>query len=159
MHRRLTATAAVLIGTAAQAQMVGSAVLTGATATAAGKAGRTAASSIQHSLGRAASALGSAAAGGSQPVPIPEAAPPSAVRPALPAAAAAPPERTLTRAELETVEIGISREALLARCGAPRSRITVFEDGRLDEAFRYRTTGGEAKVRLLDGKVASIDWQ
>ncbi|HBY60004.1 MAG TPA: hypothetical protein DEH78_09290 [Solibacterales bacterium] len=142
----------------AHAQMVGTAILTGTTATGAAKSGRSAASSVRKTMGRTAGMLGAAASIGEY-VPRPVEPPPSVAVTVAPKPQVARLAAKLTKSELETVEIGITREALLARYGAPRSRVTVFEEGKLDESFRYSTTGGDARVRLIDGKVAAIEWQ
>jgi hypothetical protein len=87
------------------------------------------------------------------PVPAAPAQPESA-----PAAQPAPPA-AMSREALLAVAPGMSRQDLL-RLGAPSSRISMYQDGRLVEVYRYmehNTTIGV--VRLSDGAVARVEVQ
>jgi len=70
-----------------------------------------------------------------------------------------PPEVTLN--DLKVLATGTNRDDLL-KLGAPASRITMFDDGHLQETFRYTAHGptGDTSlgvVRLVDGSVAKIE--
>lgn len=145
-----------LLASAAMAQtMVEAVVITGAGATAAGKA-KGMSGAIGAVLGKVNSALASAAGG------TPQAASSSrstAATGAPPAARSEPARPMPSRTELESVEKGIPREELLAKLGPPAFRLTKSDAGRLEEVLDYTARdGGSARVRLTDGKVSSVDW-
>jgi hypothetical protein len=74
----------------------------------------------------------------------------SAPEPALPK-----PSKT----DFEGVETGMPREQLLAKVGKPLFSLSMAEEGRLEEVLRYTTKeGSSARVKVTDGKVASIEW-
>ena len=81
-----------------------------------------------------------------EPVAVPEPAPPP------------PPPPEMTSDDLKKVATGMNREELL-KFGAPGSRISMSDDGHLQETYRYYTHGGDAligTVRLVDGSVSTV---
>jgi hypothetical protein len=71
-----------------------------------------------------------------------------------------PPPPEATAEDLKNVAAGTNRDDLL-KLGAPASRITMFDDGHLQETFRYYAHGPNGDtpigvVRLVDGSVSSV---
>ena len=59
--------------------------------------------------------------------------------------------------DLSGVSRGMPRENLLA-LGTPSARITMYEDGHIEEIYQYRNqTLASGTVRLRDGAVSTID--
>ena len=58
-----------------------------------------------------------------------------------------------TASELKELSTGTDRDQVIARLGAPASRISMFEDGRLQESYRYSV----GRVRLVDGHVTAVE--
>ena len=87
-------------------------------------------------------------------------APPAAFAPVAPAPVAAPPPAPpppVTAEDLNKVVVGWSRDEVL-KLGLPSSRITMFDDGHLQETFRYMTADATfGVVRLSDGAVSAIE--
>jgi hypothetical protein len=51
----------------------------------------------------------------------------------------------------------MARDAVLEKLGAPRSKMSIPEDGTLVETLTYLLEGNaSAKVRIENGKVASV---
>jgi hypothetical protein len=68
-----------------------------------------------------------------------------------------PPPPVVTAEDLKQVTEGMDREDVL-KLGAPASRITMFEDGHLNESYRYATKETSfGHVRLTDGKVSGVE--
>jgi hypothetical protein len=68
-----------------------------------------------------------------------------------------PPEASpVTRDDLRAVATGMHRDELL-RLGSPSAKISMYEDGRLLEIYRYVSSGTNlGTVRLLDGSVSNV---
>lgn len=84
---------------------------------------------------------------------------PAPAQPELQPAAQPAPRPAISRESLQAVTPGMSRQDLL-NLGAPASRISMYQDGRLVEVYRYmqqnQTIG---VVRLTDGAVARVEVQ
>ena len=83
------------------------------------------------------------------PVVMPEPVPPP------------PPPPEVTSDDLKNLVAGTNREDLL-KLGAPASRITMFDDGHLQETFHYyaHAPSGDTSigvVRLVDGAVTNVE--
>ncbi len=144
----------VLFAAAGMAQtMVESAVLTGATATAGAKS-KGIGDSVSKVFGKVNGTVTGAAERG--------AAPASSVAAAERAANASQPEPKLpkpSKADFEGIEKGTPREALIAKLGKPAFSVSITDEGRLEETLRFYTKEGPtARVRVTDGKVASVEW-
>jgi hypothetical protein len=74
---------------------------------------------------------------------------------------ALPPEvkpSTPTQSELEAVKEGTPKSELLAKVGHPSFAVSSPQGGHLVETLSYSVKdGGDAKVRLSDGKVSSVE--
>jgi len=68
----------------------------------------------------------------------------------------APPQHPVN-VDLSGVSRGMARENVLA-LGTPSARITMFEDGHIEEIYQYRNqTLASGTVRLRDGAVSTIE--
>jgi hypothetical protein len=92
-------------------------------------------------------------------------APPRPVAPTMPDAAPTPvavsapppPPPPVTAQDVQTMQVGASRNDLLTRLGSPSSRIVMPEDGGLVEVYTYRVNGAKVgSVRLLNGAVTEV---
>lgn len=145
-----------LLAYAAAFAQLESAIITGATAPAAAKAGQTAARGITSSMGRASSALGAAAAegGSSSSVPVRAGAGQASV-----ASAAVNPNVSPANSDFNSddVKIGMTREELMAIAGKPYSKITIPIEGGSSERLTYQMKdGGSLRVVLELEKVTEI---
>jgi hypothetical protein len=150
IYRTLTIS---LLGCAVAFAQLESAIITGATAPAAAKAGQTAAKGITSSMGRASSALGAAAAVGS-----------SSSAPARSSSAMA--TGTTVNANVsaaksdfnsEEVKVGMTREELMAVAGKPYSKITSPIEGGSSERLTYQMKdGGSLRIVLELEKVTEV---
>lgn len=87
------------------------------------------------------------------PVLPPSAPPEPEFQPPVP-----PPPADPTSEQVASIGAGVTREDLLVRLGKRFSRITMVDDGRLSETYRFSIReGGFARVRLIDGAVVSVD--
>jgi hypothetical protein len=85
----------------------------------------------------------------------PPPAPEPVVAPEPPPPPPPPPEATAD--DLRKIVEGTSREELL-KLGEPAFRITMFEEGHLEETFRYSSHNVTlGTVRLVDGAVAKVE--
>ena len=88
------------------------------------------------------------------PPPLPVAVVPEPLPPPPP-----PPE--VTSSDLKNLVAGVNRDDVL-KLGVPGSRITMFDDGHLQEIYHYYSHGpaGDTSigvVRLVDGSVAKVE--
>ena len=67
-----------------------------------------------------------------------------------------PPPPPVTAADLKTVAVGWTKEEVL-KLGQPSSRITMWDDGHLQERFRYSLDEATGVVQLVDGVVSAIE--
>jgi hypothetical protein len=72
-----------------------------------------------------------------------------------------PPPPEVTSEDLKNLVAGTNRDDLL-KLGAPASRLTMFDDGHLQETFRYYAHGPNGDtpigvVRLVDGAVSAVE--
>jgi hypothetical protein len=147
IHRTLFIT---LLSCGAAFAQLESAVITGATAPAAAKAGQTAAKGITATMSRANNAL-AAAAGGS---------PPSVPARAASGTARVPnPNVSEAKSDFlsDAVKVGMTREELMAVTGKPYSKITIPIDGGSSERLTYEMKdGGSLRIVLELEKVTEV---
>jgi hypothetical protein len=114
-------------------------VLTGATATAAGAAGKGTAKALTNVFGKVEKTL----KGAEQPQVTPSAVTIAAEKPAPP----------VKLPDVALITTGMTREDLLAKFGNPSQKMTIPEGSRLIERYRYDVDKETVKVTLEDGKV------
>ena len=136
-----TVSIALLVCGAALAQLE-SAIITGATAPAAAKAGQTAAKGIKSTMSRAGNALGAAAGN-------------------APAASAAVVNPNVSEAKSDfksdDVKVGMTRDELMALAGKPYSKITIPIEGGSSERLTYQMKdGGLLRIVLELEKVTEM---
>jgi hypothetical protein len=89
------------------------------------------------------------------PVPAPEAAPPPA-----PFLLAFDPPEKLPETPLDAlaaITVGMKQEGVVQKLGPPLSKVSIPEDGRLIETYRYNTVNGKTSiVRFSNGTVTEI---
>lgn len=145
--------AIALLACGAMFAQLESAIITGATAPAAAKAGQTAAKGITSTMGRASSALGAAAGTGGSSSTAP-------ARPGVIAnAAVVNPNVSAAISDFNSdeVKVGMTREELMAIAGKPYSKITIPVEGGSSERLTYRMKdGGSLRVVLELEKVTEI---
>jgi hypothetical protein len=132
-----------------------SAIITGATAPAAAKAGQTAAKGIRSTMSRAGNALGAAAGGSPSSAPARNAAGNARV------ASAAVVNQNVSEAKsdfkIDDVKAGMTRDELMAVTGKPYSKITIPIEGGSSERLTYQMKdGGLLRIVLELEKVAEI---
>jgi hypothetical protein len=145
---------ALLACVAALAQLE-SAIITGATAPAAAKAGQTAAKGISSTMSRAGNALGTAAGGSSSSAPA--RTPAGNVRVAK--AAVVNPNVSEEKSDFKSddVKVGMTRGELMAVTGKPYSKITIPIEGGSSERLTYQMKdGGSLRIVLELEKVTEI---
>ncbi|MBX9600062.1 MAG: hypothetical protein K2X35_03620 [Bryobacteraceae bacterium] len=90
---------------------------------------------------------------------VPE--PPASVQNNFRYVAVLPPPRPLIRATPETlaqIAVGNKRSDVVTRLGAPASKISMVEDGKLTEIYRYTAAGRTlGTVRLANGEVTQVE--
>lgn len=124
--------------------MVESAILSGATASAASGSAKVTSDAMSKRLHKLNSALAGAASTGARSTPaIP-----------IPRTAATPPLPKPSQTVFEGVEPGTPRADVIAKAGKPQSAIVSSDD----EMLKYSTCeGGAVRIRMVDGKVSSIE--
>jgi len=71
--------------------------------------------------------------------------------------AAEPTPPPVSRAKLSEIQRGMAKDAVLEKLGAPRSKMSIPEDGILVETLTYLVeANASAKVRIENGKVVSV---
>ena len=131
------------------------AIITGATAPAAAKAGETAAKGIRSTMRRAGNALGAAAGGSSPSAPARSAAGKARVA----SAAVVNPNVSETKSDFKSddVKIGMTRDELMAITGKPYIKITIPIEGGSSERLTYQLKdGGSLRIVLELEKVTEI---
>ena len=149
-----TLSIALLACNAAFAQLE-SAIITGATAPAAAKAGQTAAKGISSSMSRAGNALEAAAGGSSSSQP----ARATAGNASVASAAVVNPNVSEVKSDFKTddVKVGMTRDELMAVTGKPYSKITIPIEGGSSERLTYQMkAGGLFRIVLEREKVTEI---
>ena len=149
-----TLSLALLSCGAALAQLE-SAIITGATAPAAAKAGQTAAKGISSTMSRVGNALGAAAGGKSSSAPARTAAGNAQVA----SAAVVNPNVSEARSDFKSddVKVGMTRDELMAITGKPYSKITIPIEGGSSERLTYQMKdGGSLRIVLELEKVTEI---
>ena len=90
---------------------------------------------------------------------VPE--PPASVQNNYRHTAMLPPPRPLVRATPETlaqIAVGNKRSDVVTRLGTPASKISMVEDGKLTEIYRYAAGGRTlGTVRLANGEVTQVE--
>jgi hypothetical protein len=145
---------ALLACVAALAQLE-SAIITGATAPAAAKAGRTAAKGISSTMRRAGNALGPAAGGSSSSALVHSAA--GNARVASGAVVNANVSEAKSDFKSDDVKVGMRRDELMAITGKPYLKITIPIEGGASERLTYQMKdGGSLRIILELEKVTEI---
>jgi len=132
-----------------------SAIITGATAPAAAKAGQTAAKGIRSTMGRAGNALGAAAGGSSSSAPARTAA----GNARLASAAVVNPNVSDAKSDFKSddVKVAMTRDELMAVTGKPYLKITIPIEGGASERLTYQMKdGGSLRIILELEKVTEI---
>lgn len=114
--------------------------LAGATATAAGAAGKGTAKALSKIFG----AVEKTAKGASVP------------KQNQPAAAAEKPAEPVKLPDVAQIPAGMTRDELLGKFGNPSQKMTIPEGSHLTERFRYDVDKDSVKVILEDGKVKEV---
>jgi hypothetical protein len=133
-----------------------SAIIIGATAPAAAKAGQTAAKGISSTMSRAGNALG-ATAGGSSSSSAPERTATGNARVA--SAAVVNPNVSEAKSDFKSndLQVGMTRDELMAVTGKPYSKITIPIEGGSSERLTYQMKdGGSLRIVLELEKVTEI---
>ena len=147
MIYRILSTALLAWGTAfAQLE---SAIITGATAPAAAKAGKTSAKGISSTMSRAGNALGTAARGSSSSAPARTTADNAST-------AVVNPNVSEAKSDFKSdeVKVGMTRDELMAVTGKPYSKITIPIEGGSSERLTYQMKdGGLFRIVLEHEKV------
>ncbi len=125
--------------------------MTGATATAAGTAGKGTAKALSGVFGTVQKTAAQAAAG----APMPKQAQPAviAIEVAIEKVAVEKPVEPVKLPDVAQISTGMTREELLAKFGAPSQKMTIPEGAHLTERFRYDVGKDSVRVILEDGKV------
>jgi hypothetical protein len=81
-----------------------------------------------------------------------------AVAQLLPPPAPKPVEKPeLTADDIRKISVGMTRDEVVAAIGNPASKLTLWDDGALQESMRYANRSGTlAVVKLANGKVSEI---
>jgi outer membrane protein assembly factor BamE (lipoprotein component of BamABCDE complex) len=67
------------------------------------------------------------------------------------------PPPPATPETIAAIQAGTSRDQLVSSLGTPSARISMFEDGRLVEIYRYSNSGSTVgAVRLANGSVETV---
>jgi hypothetical protein len=132
-----------------------SAIITGATAPAAVKAGKTAAKGISSTMSGAGNALGAAGRGSSSSAPARTATGNARV------ASAAVVNTNVSEAKSDfksdDIQVGMTRDELMAVAGKPYTKITIPIEGGSSERLTYQMKdGGSLRIVLELEKVAEI---
>jgi hypothetical protein len=147
--------------------MVEGALISGKAAATAAKVGSATGNSISRSLGtvnknlsevnKPAPAVPRGTAAPARPVVSNPAFRPGARQAVpLPAADVERAEEKSSLPDPAAIKIGMSRDELLAAAGKPTQIISLAEDGKLVERYKYFADNQELKVILEDGKVIEI---
>ena len=139
-----------LAGTMAGQAIVERAVTSGAAASASGGIKATG-SAIGKTLGRAGGVLAGAAGAGSEASGSSSPGSQAVIAPVV--KSDAPPAKVPAP---DDVKAGMSREELLKSFGEPASKMSMAEDGKLVERFRYSDKVSYVRVILEDGKVKEV---
>ena len=129
-----------------------SAIIIGATAPAAAKAGQTAAKGISSTMSRAGNALGAAAGGPSSSAPGRTATGNARVA----SAAVVNPNVSEAKSDFKSddLQVGMTRDELMAVTGKPYSKITIPIEGGSSERLTYQMKdGGSLRIVLELEKV------
>jgi len=118
-------------------------VITGATATAAGASGKSAANALGKIFGTVDKTLKNV-----ETV--------KAVPPAVAAPAAEKPKEPVRLPDVAQIATGMNREELLNRFGSPSQKMTIPEGSHMTERYRYDVGQDWVKVILEDGKVKEV---